>query len=107
MVPRVSIFHFFLIFRDIVVIQGSIRDRDSLGKVLKEYEIEVVISAVGGGCILDQLVLVDAIKGAGTVKVFQIFSPIIFLHCTHVVASFISNYFYLFISSASNYCGAY
>ncbi|KAG5522627.1 hypothetical protein RHGRI_034696 [Rhododendron griersonianum] len=49
---------------------GSIRDRDSLGKVLKEYEIEVVISAVGGGCILDQLVLVDAIKGAGTVKRF-------------------------------------
>ncbi|KAE9463953.1 hypothetical protein C3L33_04190, partial [Rhododendron williamsianum] len=34
--------------RGAIVIPGSIRDRDSLGKVLKEYEIEVVISAVGG-----------------------------------------------------------
>lgn len=38
-------------------------------KVLKDHKIEVVISAVGGESILDQLVLVDAIKAVGTVKV--------------------------------------
>lgn len=38
-------------------------------KVLKEHEIEVVISAVGGVSVLDQLILVDAIKSAGTIKV--------------------------------------
>ncbi|XP_058193756.1 leucoanthocyanidin reductase-like isoform X2 [Rhododendron vialii] len=56
--------------RGAIVIPVLSSDRDSLEKVLKEYEIEVVISAVGGGCILDQLILVDAIKGAGTVKRF-------------------------------------
>lgn len=38
-------------------------------KVLKEHKIEVVISAVGGERISDQLILVEAIKAVGTVKV--------------------------------------
>lgn len=44
-------------------------DQDFMEKALKEYKIEVVVSAVGGGSILDQLTLVKAIKTAGaTVK---------------------------------------
>jgi leucoanthocyanidin reductase len=40
-----------------------------LEKILKEHKIEVVISAIGGDRISDQLILVDAIKAVGTVKV--------------------------------------
>jgi len=53
-----------------IVIPGSIGDQDAMEKVLKEHEIEIVISAVGGVSILDQLILVDAIKSAGTIKRF-------------------------------------
>lgn len=53
-----------------IVIPGSIGDQDAMEKVLKEHEIEVVISAVGGVSVLDQLILVDAIKCAGTIKRF-------------------------------------
>lgn len=38
-------------------------------KILKEHEIEVVISSVGGANILDQITLVKAMKGVGTIKV--------------------------------------
>lgn len=38
-------------------------------KILKEQEIDIVISVVGGEKILDQLPLVEAIKAVGTVKV--------------------------------------
>lgn len=38
-------------------------------KLLKEYHIDIVISAVGGEKIIDQLILARAIKAAGTVKV--------------------------------------
>lgn len=38
-------------------------------EILKKHEIEVVISAVGGGTILDQLPLAEAIKAVPTVKV--------------------------------------
>lgn len=38
-------------------------------KLLKEHQIEIVISAMGGEKILDQLSLVEAIHSAGTVKV--------------------------------------
>lgn len=38
-------------------------------KILREQKIEVVISAIGGGRISDQLILVEAIKAVGTVKV--------------------------------------
>ncbi|KAM7272137.1 hypothetical protein ACFE04_031351 [Oxalis oulophora] len=39
-------------------------------KMLREYEIEIVISAVGGKNVKDQSILVDAIKSVGTVKRF-------------------------------------
>lgn len=38
-------------------------------KILKDYEIDVVISLVGGGNLMDQRTLVDAIKSVKTVKV--------------------------------------
>lgn len=38
-------------------------------KILKEMNIEVVISAVGGDSILDQLVMVEAIKSVPSIKV--------------------------------------
>lgn len=41
-------------------------------KILKEHEIDIVISAVGGEKVLDQLTLVEAIKAVGTVKVIKI-----------------------------------
>lgn len=42
-------------------------------KILKDHEIDIVISAVGGANVLDQVALVEAIKAAGTVKVVIIF----------------------------------
>ncbi|KAL6001654.1 leucoanthocyanidin [Asimina triloba] len=53
-----------------VILYGSISDRDLMEKTLKELEIDVVISAVGGASILEQLTLVEAIKAVGTVKRF-------------------------------------
>lgn len=44
-------------------------DKSLMEEILKEHEIEVVISAVGGPGILDQFPLVEAIKAVGTVKV--------------------------------------
>lgn len=38
-------------------------------RILREVQVDVVISTVGGSSILDQLVVVDAIKAVGTVKV--------------------------------------
>lgn len=38
-------------------------------KILREHEIDIVISAVGGENILDQLSLIEAIKTIGTIKV--------------------------------------
>lgn len=38
-------------------------------KILRENDIDIVISAVGGEGILDQLILIRAIKAVGTVKV--------------------------------------
>lgn len=49
--------------------QGSMGDRNFIEKLLKENEVDVVISAVGGDSILDQLTLVEAIKAVRTVKV--------------------------------------
>ncbi|RRT49923.1 hypothetical protein B296_00041774 [Ensete ventricosum] len=54
-------------------------------KTLRENNIHVVISAVGGESILDQLSLLDAIQAAGTVKlcialVWQRFLPSEFGH---------------------------
>ncbi|KAK9114762.1 hypothetical protein Syun_021559 [Stephania yunnanensis] len=49
---------------------GSINDRDFMEKMLREHGIEVVVSTVGGAGILDQPILVEAIKAVGTVKRF-------------------------------------
>lgn len=53
-----------------IVIEGSVNDKDLMEKKLKQEGIEVVISGLGGSQILDQLILLDAIKDAGTIKRF-------------------------------------
>ncbi|KAJ7956588.1 Leucoanthocyanidin reductase [Quillaja saponaria] len=60
----------FLQERGAQIIPGSINDQDLMEKALKEHNIEVVISVVGGESTLDQLVLVEAIRAVGTVKRF-------------------------------------
>ena len=55
--------------------QGDLHDHESLVKAIKQ--VDVVISAVTFGQILDQSKILDAIKEAGNVKVrlyFPIFS---------------------------------
>ncbi|XP_057447911.1 leucoanthocyanidin reductase-like [Lotus japonicus] len=52
------------------VIHGVINDKELMVKILKDYEIDVVISLVGGGNLMDQRTLVDAIKSVKTVKRF-------------------------------------
>ena len=42
-------------------------------KLLKVHEIDIVISALGGGNVLDQLGLIEAIRAVGTIKVEIIF----------------------------------
>ncbi|KAF8378482.1 hypothetical protein HHK36_029824 [Tetracentron sinense] len=49
---------------------GCINDQVLMEKILKDHKIDVVISAVGGESILDQLKLVKAIKAVATVKRF-------------------------------------
>nr|AWH11769.1 leucoanthocyanidin reductase [Nekemias megalophylla] len=53
-----------------ILLTGSIGDKEVMMEILKKYEIEVVISAVGGEAILDQLPLAEAIKTVGSVKRF-------------------------------------
>ncbi|KAI8021941.1 Leucoanthocyanidin reductase [Camellia lanceoleosa] len=52
------------------VIHGVIKDQEFMEKILKEHKIDIVISAIGGANILDQLTLVHAIKAVGTIKRF-------------------------------------
>ncbi|MCL7041163.1 hypothetical protein MKW94_012390 [Papaver nudicaule] len=59
-----------LLDRGAIVLHGSINDQNFMEKLLKDYKIEVVISAVGGGNILDQVTLIHAIRSVGTVKRF-------------------------------------
>lgn len=49
--------------------QGLVNDKEFMEKILREHEIDIVISAVGGENILDQLTLIEAIKTIGTIKV--------------------------------------
>ncbi|KAK8604438.1 hypothetical protein V6N13_099380 [Hibiscus sabdariffa] len=56
--------------RGAILLNGLANDKELMVKLLKEHHIEVVISAVGGEKILDQLSLVEAIASAGTVKRF-------------------------------------
>ncbi|XP_009356192.1 leucoanthocyanidin reductase [Pyrus x bretschneideri] len=53
-----------------IILHGLISDKTLMEKMLREHEIEIVISAVGGATILDQITLVDAIAAVGTVKRF-------------------------------------
>lgn len=54
-----------------MLLQGSLNDQPFMERILREVQVDVVISAVGGSSILDQLALVDAIKAVGTVKVIK------------------------------------
>lgn len=56
-----------------VIVEGRVDGEDGrrlVGTVLRALGVEVVISAIGGANILDQLVLIQAIQDAGTVKRF-------------------------------------
>ncbi|WVY98522.1 hypothetical protein V8G54_030673 [Vigna mungo] len=53
-----------------IVIHGVINNKDFVEKILKEYEIDIVISAIGAKSLLDQLVLVEAMKSVKTIKRF-------------------------------------
>ncbi|VVA17904.1 PREDICTED: isoflavone reductase [Prunus dulcis] len=56
--------------RGAIILHGVISDKALMEKLLREHEIEVVISAVGGTTILDQIILVGAIQAVGTIKRF-------------------------------------
>ncbi|XP_008781017.1 leucoanthocyanidin reductase-like [Phoenix dactylifera] len=53
-----------------IVLEGSANDNDFMERKLREEAIEVVISAMGGPQILDQLNLLEAIKAVGSIKRF-------------------------------------
>ncbi|QCE07878.1 leucoanthocyanidin reductase-like [Vigna unguiculata] len=53
-----------------IVIHGVINNKDFVEKILKEYEIDIVISAIGAKSLLDQLILVEAMKSVKTIKRF-------------------------------------
>ncbi|KAJ1385262.1 NmrA-like domain [Sesbania bispinosa] len=52
------------------IIQGVINDTEFMVKILKDYEIDVVVSLVGGENVMDQLALVEAMKSVKTIKRF-------------------------------------
>lgn len=56
--------------KGMIIVQGYVSEKESMEKILKEYEIDTVIAAVGGESILDQLPLIEAIKAVGTIKRF-------------------------------------
>ncbi|KAL2324872.1 hypothetical protein Fmac_023930 [Flemingia macrophylla] len=45
-----------------ILIQGEMNNKNSMEKILKDYEIDIVISAIGPESLLDQLILVEAMK---------------------------------------------
>ncbi|GAB4828912.1 leucoanthocyanidin [Ancistrocladus abbreviatus] len=53
-----------------VILQGCVNEKELMEKIIKDNEIDVVISAVGGEKVMDQLPLIDAIRAVGTVKRF-------------------------------------
>ncbi|XP_027152951.1 leucoanthocyanidin reductase-like isoform X1 [Coffea eugenioides] len=53
-----------------ISIHGSVNDQEFMEKTLKEHEIDIVISAVGGGNLLEQVILIRAMKAVGTIKRF-------------------------------------
>ncbi|OIW04651.1 hypothetical protein TanjilG_07786 [Lupinus angustifolius] len=52
------------------LIHGVINDKEFMEKIMKDYNIDIVVSLVGGGNLLDQLALVEAIKSVKTIKRF-------------------------------------
>ncbi|KAK3041286.1 hypothetical protein RJ639_001388 [Escallonia herrerae] len=56
--------------KGVTILHGVISDQELMEKILKEHEIDIVISAVGGATILDQQTLVHAMKAVGTIKRF-------------------------------------
>jgi len=53
-----------------VIIYGGIDNKEFMEKILKKYEIDVVISAIGADGLLDQITLVQAMKSIKTIKRF-------------------------------------
>ncbi|WMV28151.1 hypothetical protein MTR67_021536 [Solanum verrucosum] len=53
-----------------IILHGVINDQKFMEHMLRKHEIDIVISVVGGESILDQLVLVQAMKVVGTIKRF-------------------------------------
>ncbi|CAN1188209.1 Leucoanthocyanidin reductase [Linum perenne] len=54
-----------LIDKGATILHGCIKDGEMVEKMIRENKIEVVISAVGGDSVWDQIHLVKAIKAAG------------------------------------------
>ncbi|CAA3015742.1 Hypothetical predicted protein [Olea europaea subsp. europaea] len=52
------------------ILHGAINDLEFMEKILKEHEIDIVISAVGGANIMHQSILIHALKAVGTIKRF-------------------------------------
>lgn len=53
-----------------IVIYGVVNNKEFLEMILKKYEIDIVISAIGAESLLDQLTLVEAMKSIKTIKRF-------------------------------------
>jgi len=49
--------------------QGVVNNKEFVEMILKKYEIDIVISAIGAENVLDQLALVEAMKSIKTIKV--------------------------------------
>nr|AJL33711.1 leucoanthocyanidin reductase [Onobrychis viciifolia] len=52
------------------VIYGVVNNKELMEKILKEYEIDIVISAIGAESLMDQLTLVEAMKSVKSIKRF-------------------------------------
>ncbi|CAL1390862.1 unnamed protein product [Linum trigynum] len=54
-----------LLDRGATILHGCVKDGELMEKLIRENKIEVVISAVGGDCVWDQIHLIKAIKATG------------------------------------------
>ncbi|XP_058741421.1 leucoanthocyanidin reductase-like [Vicia villosa] len=53
-----------------IIIYGGVSNKEFMEKILKKYEIDIVISAIGADSLLDQITLVEAMKTIKTIKRF-------------------------------------
>ncbi|KAL5069116.1 hypothetical protein RYX36_020003 [Vicia faba] len=53
-----------------VIIYGGVDNKEFMEKILRKYEIDIVISAIGADGLLDQITLVEAMKSIKTIKRF-------------------------------------